>query len=461
MARKNLPIGDRRLNVPFTRLLKAMVDKISVTLRRLSGSRSEEVSFGRFINHPAVTPSHIIKQHWHNLNPEWSGRHLLLIEDATTLSFKLNAMRKDLGYVGKSQTLGGFQLHNSLILDADDLACYGVGSAQVNKTEFSDKEQRKERRRDRWKTPLEEKETYRWYTTIQSSVRNCPGAACYTVIADQEADIYEIYGRLLEQNWNFVIRGTDNRLVMNDKGEKLLLSKTLSQCPVLHTYEAAVCSTPVRSAHVAKLQVKYTAVQLPKPKDHPNQELACRLSLWVIEITEDAQSVSEGEEPIHWVLFTSHPVPDVQAALMIIAWYCARWNIEQLYRSVKLEGLDIEHSEVQSLQALANLATLALIAATQIMTLLRARDAQTQQSADLLFTQQETECLQKVNPTLEGKTEKQKNPHPPNSMAFATWVIARLGGWTPYNKKRPPGPITIANGMVQFYAIYKGYVLRL
>jgi hypothetical protein len=34
-----------------------------------------------------------------------------------------------------------------------------------------------------------------------------------------------------------------------------------------------------------------------------------------------------------------------------------------------------------------------------------------------------------IGPTLEGNTERQKNPHPPHSLAWLAWIIARLGGW--------------------------------
>ncbi|MGL4962523.1 MAG: hypothetical protein ACRC67_14925, partial [Inquilinus sp.] len=36
---------------------------------------------------------------------------------------------------------------------------------------------------------------------------------------------------------------------------------------------------------------------------------------------------------------------------------------------------------------------------------------------------------------LEGKTQRQKNPHPKGSLAYAAWVCARLGGWTGYYGK--------------------------
>lgn len=48
---------------------------------------------------------------------------------------------------------------------------------------------------------------------------------------------------------------------------------------------------------------------------------------------------------------------------------------------------------------------------------------------------------------LEGKTERQKNPHPKGSLAYASWVCARLGGWTGYYGK--PGPIVILEGWLE------------
>src|SRR4051812_8249485 len=31
------------------------------------------------------------------------------------------------------------------------------------------------------------------------------------------------------------------------------------------------------------------------------------------------------------------------------------------------------------------------------------------------------------------------NPHPTDSLAWAAWIIARLGGWNGYASSRPPG----------------------
>ncbi len=39
---------------------------------------------------------------------------------------------------------------------------------------------------------------------------------------------------------------------------------------------------------------------------------------------------------------------------------------------------------------------------------------------------------------------------------WATWIIARLGGWKNYNSKRPPAPIVLKKGLDKFTAIYQG-----
>ena len=146
---------------------------------------------------------------------------------------------------------------------------------------------------------------------------------------------------------------------------------------------------------------------------------------------------------------------------MLIQWYRWRWVIEQVFRTLKSKGLNIEKSEVESYEALINLSTLALLAAVQVLQLVQARDGQTAQELKSVFSDQEIECLTKLNQNLEGNTEKSKNPHPVTSLAFACWVLARLGGWKGYKKSRPPGPITMLKGLIRFYDILEGYYLLL
>ena len=437
-----------------------MFEKLTVTLRQLGSSRKEEVSFGRLINNPRVTPTGLVKQYWMCNQTDWSGKHLLVVEDGSKMSFQLGKNRKGLGYVGESDKIGGFEVHSALLLDAGDLSCYGLGAAQVYKAEHLPEDEKTKRRQERWKTPFADKDRYKWYSTALEAVSNCPGAGRYTVVGDREADIYDAMARFQGHGWDFVIRCSADRRVAQEEGIPTLL-KLIAVWEVAHTYCLSLGATKKRSGHEAKMNLKFGRACLVRPKSHPDKALPDQIAVYVVEAREDPSTVVEKEEPVHWVLLASHEVRDVPQALQTVRWYCQRWNIEQSYRTVKLEGLDVEHTEVQRFEALANLTVLSLIAATQVMQLVRAREGDSNQNMDCVFSPQEIECIEKLNTTLEGNTQKQQNPHPPKSLAFAAWGIARLGGWSGYGKGRPPGPITFVNGLIQFYAISKGFNLRI
>lgn len=66
--------------------------------------------------------------------------------------------------------------------------------------------------------------------------------------------------------------------------------------------------------------------------------------------------------------------------------------------------------------------------------------------------------LEKVNIREEGKTEKLKNKYKQRTLQWATWIIARPGGWSGYESQRKPGPITLKNGLDVFNQIYLGWL---
>jgi hypothetical protein len=91
------------------------------------------------------------------------------------------------------------------------------------------------------------------------------------------------------------------------------------------------------------------------------------------------------------------------------------------------------------------------------MQLVQERDGAHGLSIATVFDEAEAATIEALNPTLEGKTARQQNPHKPGSLARACWVVARLGGWNCYG--HPPGPITFHRGMERFKAIHQGRML--
>lgn len=302
---------------------------------------------------------------------------------------------------------------------------------------------------------FEDKESYRWYNSIAAALPNCPVMATKTVVADREADIYPLLTGLQALGVDYVIRSKHNR-PLQPQGNLYQLVNTFSQ---QHQFSLALPATDKRSAHTAVLQVSFGPVELKKSAAKSRQPQPITHPCWVVKVVEDACSVVGQEKPISWVLLTSHPVENLQQALQIIEYYRQRWHIEQVFRTLKTKGLCIESSQVRTEAALKKLLLLALMAAVKVLQLIRARDGTTNQTMADAFTPEEQQVLSKLNGTLQGKTNKLKNPFPADSLAFAAWVIARLSGWSGYQSQRPPGPIDLLIGLQRFEERYQGYIL--
>jgi hypothetical protein len=212
---------------------------------------------------------------------------------------------------------------------------------------------------------------------------------------------------------------------------------------------------PDRAKRTAEVEIRFGEVEICRPRDERDRTLAKTVRLHLVEARET--NTPEGVAPLHWRLLTTHEVTDAAQAWQIVAWYQARWTIEQLFRVMKSQGLQIEDSQLASADRLVKLAAAATKAACIDIQLVQERDGKHGLPASTVFSEPEIETINALSPTLEGKTERQKNPHPPRSLAHASWVIARLGGWNCYYK--PPGPITMRHGMQYFYALHHGHQL--
>jgi hypothetical protein len=456
--------NDRRLD----RLESLICDRIrthcSTVIRQFSRNYNEEFSFGRFLRNPKVTPSKLVQMHTEQTAKACRGHHVLHIEDSSEFSFGLNPTCRGLGKVGCGKE-EGFFLHPVIAMNAANGGCLGLGAAHFwTRKAYEPDDPMFDpmyRRRKTQYVPFAEKDRVRWLNTALESVDNCRGATQHTVIADREADIYEAMCGISAAGAGFVIRQKEDRhLGHTQSGHKL--SQELALWDVGHTYFLSLPKTDKRSAHTAELDVKWGKVQLARPKNGVVRHLPPSLEVHVVEVKERHGSVVNGETPVLWVLLTTHPVENAEQAAQIVQWYCWRWVIEQVFRTLKSKGLNIENSELETFERLANLATLALLSAVQIMQLVQARNGKTSQPISDAFNQLEIALFHQLNPTLEGNTEKQKNPHPPDSLAFASWVIARLGGWKGLASQRPPGPITMKIGLQQFQSIlkYSSHILQ-
>ena len=131
----------------------------------------------------------------------------------------------------------------------------------------------------------------------------------------------------------------------------------------------------------------------------------------------------------------------------LAGWYRQRWHIEQFFRTLKQQGLQLEDSQLENAGRLSKLTAIAAGAACPILQRVQARDGRSGQGASIAFSPPKIETLPARLPEREGKTALQKTPHPPETLASAAWIIAKLGGGDRYPKSKPPGPITFRHGL--------------
>jgi len=136
-----------------------------------------------------------------------------------------------------------------------------------------------------------------------------------------------------------------------------------------------------------------------------------------------------------------------------------QWDIEQVFRTMKSQGFDLEQSQIETPQVMAKLILAVLIAALRTMQLVYARSGTTGQKLSDAMDETAEPLVEALTAKLEGKTAKLKNPHARGTLARLSWVVGRLGGWDGYDGHgyKPAGPITMARGLVRFDAIREGW----
>lgn len=386
----------------------------------------------RFLHNGKVTVAEMMSTALRRTCAQVVGRHVLAIQDTS-------ALRVDEKGVGLS-------LHPVLAADANDGTVFGLVDNFFLDRQGGERATRKQR-------GFDDKDSRRWLSGARSaSALAEAGAACVTVLEDREGDIYECFA-FKPANVQKLVRAAQDRRLADGS---LLFSKAQSWDEAGRMV-VEIPAAPGRKARTAELSVSFGQVEIVRPVNRKASD-GLPKTITVTLVIGRQVNAAQGEEPALWFLLTTHQVNDIADARRIIGFYRLRWTIEQLFRTMKTKGFQIEALRQEPDGPLEKLVTAILIVAVTVMQLVAEREHTAQRPLTDAFDPDDQPALERVCKSLEGKTEKQKNPYPAGSLAYAAWVFARLGGWTGYYGK--PGPIVILRGLTQFHAIKHGWNLR-
>jgi hypothetical protein len=398
-----------------------------VRIRRLGGDRAGEIRVTRFLRNEAVTCQEIFSFAGEQTRARCLDRPVLAIQDTTVV-------RSDGG--------GGLYLHPTIALDGEDGAILGLVHAEFLSRESG-------RKADRRKKDVADKESWRWIEGARQASLVCGAARRLTVIADRESDIFAAFA-LRPADAHLLVRAAQDRAL--EDGERLFAH--IDALPEDGRTILALPAKTGRPAREAQLALRLAHVNVKRPRNGVVAGFPETIAMNVVDVREIDPAPGE---TIHWRLLTTHQPATLEEALEIVDMYRRRWAIEQLFRTMKTKGFDIEAVQIADDEPRSKLVAAVLVAAITIQQLVHARDGDRNKPLRPItdaFELEDLPLLEAYCAKLEGKTARQKNPHPKGSLAYAAWVCARLGGWTGYYGK--PGPLVMLNGWKTFQAAKDG-----
>lgn len=434
--------GDVRLDHRFDWMMDRIVSTGSVVLRRFGQDRAGELAAHRFLDNARIGVDEIIATFSERCGERCAGRRIIAVQDTTEINFSgRDRGRTGLGAGGNGDALGFF-IHPVIAIDRDDEAVVGLVDAQIWTRQDAALAPHRSR-------IFADKESYRWLVGAERSRQRLAAAASVVMVGDREADIYALFARC-PKAIDLVVRSAYDRSLSDDTS----LLESLADLPNFGTMEVKVSARPGQKARLAKLRLRAGKINLRRPRNRLDDGDPKALCLTVVESYE--VDPPKGVKPLNWRLLTSLAVDDEADAREIIHIYRQRWRIEEVFRALKSTGLRLEESQVEAAHRLFKLAALGIAAAVRIVQLVDARDTSTRPAKDVI-DEALIASVALIGKDLEGKTKRQKNPHRRGSLAWLSWITARLGGWNCYYK--PPGPKTMAIGWNQLSAQVSGVII--
>lgn len=437
-----MSFGDIRVAERADWLIERVATAGTLVLRKLGETRAGEKAVHRFLSSPYVSVDRIVETLAARTAEQCAGRRIVAVQDTTEINFAgRDKRRRGFGPAGDGKT-PGFFIHPVIAIDVESEAVLGLVDAEI----WTRSARRVAPRRKR---TIETKESARWLSGCQTAA-SVLSDADVTMVADRESDIYLLFACRPER-LDLIVRASQDRKLA-DGG---LLFEALTEATPLSRSEVRVAPRgPGDKGRIAIVELRAGTVCIVRPKVGEFFDAPATIELTLVEAREiDAPP---GKTPLLWRLLTTHTVTCAAQAERVVQLYRLRWRIEQIFRALKSDGLALDDSQVIDAERMFNLTAIGLAGAIRTIQLVDARDGGPRPASDVIDATFAV-ALERLSKKLEGKTQRQKNPHPPGSLAFVAWIAARLGGWNCYYK--PPGPKTMRDGWTRLAATLEGYAL--
>jgi hypothetical protein len=460
---ESVHLGDERLNKRSKILLSALGNHPNLSIPAACGGHAETQAAYRFFDNDNVTFEKVLAPHAERTLERMKAQGVVILAGDST---EVDLTRPEQDVEGAGELDGarkGVLLHALHAFTTQGTPLGTVGAECLNRPEVSH-EPEAQKQKKRKQTPIEEKESMRWLSGLRRAreiAAQMPDVQCIYV-ADSEADIYELFAEPRSESddglatkqpaqLGWLIRACQNRALKTqaDSEEKYLREAVLAT-PILYNVDLLIrgreAKTEVedrarrqsRESRKAKVVVRATTVTL-RPPWREDRKLP-PVTVNVVLVSEP--NPPTGEPAVEWMLVTTLPIGTLEQVRTIVGYYCVRWNIEILFRTLK-SGCRVERRRFEHIDRILPCMGMYLIVAWRTMFVCRMGRECPDADCETIFEPAE---WQAVWVAVHHKKPPKKRP----GLGEMVHLIAGLGGYIE-RPKSEPGTQTVWIGLQRMY----------
>jgi Transposase DNA-binding/Transposase Tn5 dimerisation domain/Transposase DDE domain len=443
--------GDKRLDDRLVTLLSTLGSRPNLSIPAACSGRAELKAAYGFFDNDKVTFETVLAPHIARTKERMAQQEVaLLVQDTTEVD--LTRPDQEVAGVGELDgTRQGFLLHEMQVFTPDGTPLGTVWAETLNRTDGVSHAPAAQKDQQRKQTPIEEKESLRWLTGLRQArqvARELPAVQCVCV-ADSEADVYELFAEPRgEQPVHWLIRACQERALQGDAARHLRDGPLAT--PVLYDNELWIRGRQAKTAaeerarrqsresRQAKVEVRAAGVVL-RPPYRPDRKLP-PVAANVVLVCEP--NPPAGETPVEWVLLTTLPIDTLEQVRTVVEYYCVRWCIEVLFRTLK-SGCRIERRRFEHIDRVLPCTALYLIVAWRTLFVCRMGRSCPDLDCEAIFEPSEWKAVWVA-------VHRRKPPESAPRLSEMVHLIASLGGYV----ERPgsePGTQTLWIGLQRMY----------
>ena len=432
---RNVDLGDVRLNERFAVILGSFMDSPNSSIPKSCNCTSEIKATYRFLGNNRVSAKKI-REGFFGATAKRANQEseVLIISDSTNLVYSSHKSLKGAGVL-RNFKARGFALHTTLIVTSDGEA---LGSLYQ---EFWGRDPKQYgKRKLRKKLVFEEKESYRWFESMEAAKVMLDSSTKAIFIADRGGDIFEMFAQKREPNFELLIRACHNRKI---EGCDKRLFEQLDEANLLGCVDVEVGRAPNRQPRTAKLELRAmeTVIVRCQKKCTVNVILAKEINL-----PEDVSS------SIVWRLITTLPINTLEDVFDCVKKYSKRWLIER-YHYVLKSGCLVEELQLEEADRIERAVAMYCIIAYKLMLITYLARTSPNISAFKAFQKDELDALY----CFSNKTKKM--PTVQMTIKEAVTLIAKLGGFIGRKGDGSPGVKVIWLGLKSLADITASFCL--